>query len=489
MEQMKLKNSYAKMVAMIGIITLMPIVIIPFYPQDAKYLWSFLLPGGGSLILAYILNYLVEEKHSNHWKTILNHNNQLVLFSWFYGFLLGALPFVISGFLPFIGAFFEAVSGFTTTGLSVMQVDKTPHIFLFHRSFMQFVGGVGFVLMMTMFVQEKNSSNLYSVEGHPDILTPNIKGTARLIMKMYVFYLILGVLGYMLFGMNLFESVCHSMCSLSTGGFSTRLGSIGEYNNPMIEIVTAFLMIIGTTNFATLLLFAKGRFKQAFNVSEMKFMFVVMAISLPLVVTNLCMQLNMDLFTAIRCYLVDGISAISTTGYSSMSYQNWPQFSVAVLTVLMIIGGGAGSTAGGMKLSRVYLAIKMAYYNFKSRLFSARTVECPEFIKAQGKEEITPALMHDNNSFLTLYLLIFVFGSLALTLSANCSIGEAMFEFASALSTVGLSIGITGPTTNNLTLIIEIIGMILGRLEIYAVFIGTFATFNNIKAHFRKRCS
>ena len=175
---------------------------------------------------------------------------------------MGALPFVLSGLLNPIQAVFEAVSGWTTTGLSVMDVEATPYIFLFHRGFMQFCGGLGFLMMMIIFVQGKQAMALYSAEGHPDKLLPNIRKTAQTICIMYCGFLVVGVLMYLVCGMNLFDSIIHTMCSLSTGGFSTRADSIGYYDSPAIEAVTIVQMLVGTTNFAALLLLTKGKIMQ-----------------------------------------------------------------------------------------------------------------------------------------------------------------------------------------------------------------------------------
>lgn len=143
-----------------------------------------------------------------------------------------------------------------------------------------------------------------------------------------------------------------------------------------------------------------------------------------------------------------------------------------MMIVLMIIGGGIGSTAGGMKLTRVYIMLRLLSKNMKKRLSSSRVVNNPYFFRAQGKTFIDQSLESDTIAFILFYLIIFIAGSLLLTLTASCSLSDAMFEFASSLGTVGLSIGITGPYTNNATLIVEMIGMLLGRLEIFIVIIG-----------------
>lgn len=181
-----------------------------------------------------------------------------MLFAWGSGVVAGAVPFVMGGQLSVVQELFEAVSGWTTTGLSAMDVTHTPMIFLFHRSFMQYCGGLGFIMMMLIFISNKQSMNLYSAEGHPDKIMPNIKKTARAIFIVYNAFLVIGSIAYRLAGMDWFDSICHCMCSLSTGGFSTKLASIGHYDSVAVEAITIVLMLIGTTNFAALIVEMAG---------------------------------------------------------------------------------------------------------------------------------------------------------------------------------------------------------------------------------------
>lgn len=362
-----------------------------------------------------------------------------------------------------------------------MDVTVTPHIYLFHRSFMQFCGGLGFILMMMLLVQGKQSMNLYNAEGHPDKLKPNLRKTAQTIVFIYGGFLIAGTAAYVVAGMNLFESLCHAMCSLSTGGFSTKLNSIGEYASLPIEAVTIVLMLIGTTNFAVLQLLVTRKWKQAGRVSELRFMFLLLILFVPVVAFSLINNMGMSWGEGFRRALFDTSSALSTTGYSSMSYTNWPPLAVGVLILMMLIGGGIGSTAGGIKLSRVYIIIRAVWQNVQKRFLPARSVQTSLYYKAQGRTIIDTPLVADTLGFVGSYMLLYIIGSLLMTITANSTLVDAMFEFASALGTVGLSIGLTGPTTNNATLWVEMAGMILGRLEIFIILIGLYSGFSVIR--------
>ena len=475
MAKMKDCSNRGKLMVMIGLLVIAPVAILPFYPRDIGYAIYFLLPGllsilAGGLVCAFGKR---ETYFSSDRLKAQQHSNNTVLFTWFWGIGVGAMPFFLSGQLKFVQAIFESVSGWTTTGLSVIDVTQTSHIFLFYRSFMQYCGGLGFVLMMVMLVTGKRSMDLFNAEGHPDKLMPNLKQTAQTIFEMYIIFLILGTAAYVVCGMPLFDSLCHAMCSLSTGGFSTKLNSIGEYHSLPIEIITTLLMLIGTTNFAVLLLLLRGKWRQAFQVSEVRFLFLLLFLFVPLMALSL--SGSMGFGAGLRHALFNAASALSTTGYATMIYENWPSFTIGLMILLMLIGGGIGSTAGGLKLTRVYLILRMIGLNVKRKLLSQRCVDAPTYVKAQGRTKIDGELCSDTVGFVGCYLLLFLAGALILTLTTGCGLEKAMFEFASALGTVGLSIGLTGPMTNNATLIVEMIGMILGRLEIYIVLTGFYS--------------
>lgn len=476
--RMKKSGAIGKLIIMIGILIAVPLLMIPFYPEDIKYAWAFIVPSVLSIILGLLLCIAVKnDDKETDYRFHVKYASLTVVCTWFYGFLAGAMPFYLAGKLTFVQSLFEAVSGWTTTGLSAMDVTQTEHIFLFHRSFMQYCGGLGFVMMMIMFIQGKEAMNLYNAEGHPDKLMPNIGKTARIICTMYMVFLLSGTILYVIFGMSLFDSINHAMCALSTGGFSTVAESIGYYNSMPIELITILLMLIGTTNFAVLLLGAKKKFRQMAKVSEVRFMFALMVIFIPLMGISISVNLYMSLSDGMRQALFNAVSALSTSGFGTMSYADWPHCAVGIMVILMLIGGGIGSTAGGIKLTRVYIMCRVAAGDFKSRILSKRSVRASYYYTAHGKTEIDEGMVRQAGSYVFTYLGIFAAGSLLLTETADCTLPEAMFEFASSLGTVGLSIGITGPATNDATLIVEMLGMILGRLEIFIVFVGIYSIF------------
>ncbi len=473
---------------LIGLLVIVPIVVVPFYPEDSKYILSFLIPSAISIILGFAICLLAPRKESDvtEWQSPLQKGSSPVLFAWAYSFFIGALPFVISGQLKFTHALFEAISGWTTTGLTVVDVTTMPHIFLFHRSFMQYCGGLGFVIMIIMLVQGKQSMNLYSAEGHSDRLMPSLKRTAWAIFLVYAGFLVLGTLLYKIFGMGIFDSVCHTMSALSTAGFSTQANSIAAYGSVPIELITTLLMLIGATNFAILFLLVKGRFRQIFKVSELRFMIGLLLVVVPLTAFSLIKDRAMGIGESFLESLFGVVSIFSTTGYSTTDYSQWPAFAVGLVMILMIIGGSMGSTAGGIKLSRAYLLIRITFENIKKRLSPSRRVTTPSYYSVQGKTPIDDSLVKDTVGFVMSYIGIFIVGTLLTTLTAGCSIFDAMYEFASAFGTVGISNGMTNANTDTGTLIIEMFGMVLGRLEIFIVFIGIYSGMHKFKLLIKK---
>lgn len=479
----------SRMFALIGLLVTVPVLIIPFYPEEAAYASSFLLAGAVLLLLSLVAALCGHADEAPlGWRETVQRSSVTVLSAWGAGILAGALPFLFSGKLGFVQALFESVSGWTTTGLSVLDVSQAPKIFLFHRGFMQYCGGLGFILMMLLFVQGKQAMNLYSAEGHPDKLMPSLGKTAWTIFLMYLLFLVCGVVAYVLCGMPVFDSIIHAMCALSTGGFSTDADSIGAYGSVPVEAVTIALMLIGTTNFAVLLLLLRGKLRRAARVSEVRFMLVLLVVTVPPVALSLLSGLYMSLGESLRTSLFNVVSALSTSGFSTMSYSDWPPFAVGVMIVLMLVGGGIGSTAGGLKMTRVYLLSRIVGQNLRQRLTPARCVHVPQYTRAQGRMPIDAPVVGDTVGFVGCYLLVYVIGSLLLTATANCSLTEAMFEFASSLGTVGLSIGITHPGTNAATLLIEIAGMLLGRLEIFIVLIGVYSGFVSLRRCVARLC-
>lgn len=454
-------NSVAgKMMILEGMILLVPLIVIPFYPEELKLSVFFLIPACLSIIAGLFVTRYGKQ---------IDDSSLFVVFSWLYGIFLAAIPFFLYGDVTPVQALFESVSGFTTTGLSVLDVEKLPHIFLLYRAFLQYVGGLGFIMTILLFVQEKDSAVLYQEEGHPDRLMPCIGKTAKVIGTMYSFFLLIGIIVYTIFGMPFFDSVVHTMCALSTGGFSNKMDSIGYYNSLPIEWITIILMLVGTTNFSLLLLLFKGKFRDFFKSSEIHFLGGVILVTIP-ILSGILIEGGKTIGQGLSLSIFNAFSAVSTTGYATCSYNDWPESALAIMILLMIIGGGLGSTAGGIKLARVCILLKNLFRNVRKKMVSDRTVLLAYYHKGTEKELLEKEQIEEASTYAGCYILIYILGTLLLTFFSGSTLVQGAFEFASSLGTVGLSIGVTNPNTSTICLLIEIVGMILGRLEIFVIF-------------------
>lgn len=457
-----MKNNEMRLGRMMGVISfilLLPILFIPFFKGESSYIPSFIIPFFSSIVLSFIV-----EKTKLSFKNI----SLTITFIWIYGFFILSFPFLIGKVTSFLPALFESISGLTTTGLSVLNVEKLPSIFLLYRAILQYIGGLGFIMMMLLFLRGNNSVELFEGEGHYQRIRPSIYKTAKTLILIYVLLLIIGVLAYVLCGMSTLDSFVHSMCALSTGGFSNKVFSIGAYDSLPIEIITAALMLFGMTDFSLLFLLFCGKIKDFFHSTEIKTNLTLYFSSTILMVLILS-QKGFGVIRSIRISFFNGLSALSTTGFSTLDYTTLPDSVLFILIILMIIGGGMGSTAGGIKLERVSVIYKTVIKNVKKRLYPENTVIVDTLHKGKESIALSDEDRIDAFAYFALYLFLMLVGSLIVSISENTSMLYSTFEFVSSLSTVGLSIGITGETTTNLSLIVMSIGMILGRLEIFVV--------------------
>ncbi|MFH0993193.1 MAG: potassium transporter TrkG [bacterium] len=424
------------------------------------------MPGCMAIIIGYLLSRLTKGIKS---RQLRGHQDAvLVVLVWLSTIAICSVPFLLSGQYNIMQSLFESTSGFTTTGLSIVDVQSAPHIILLYRSLMQFLGGVGLVLVFTSVFSDRYGFRLYNAEGHNDRLMPNLIKSSRLILSIYFFYIILGVILYVLFGMSLFDAINHSIAAVSTGGFSTRTDSIGAFHSIGIEMVTIALMLLGSTNFFIHLHLLKGKIRNVFRHGETKFLLVTTIMVLPVLIVIL-VRSGYSLGSALRVGFFQYVTAITTTGFQTVpAFQGMVGIFLAFMILLMLIGAGIGSTGGGMKQYRVLMAVKTVFWNLRDNLYTPRRVASRFMNRAGTDYPVNQKEQADSVSFVFLYLFIFIVGTLIFVAYGNTLV-DSMFEFASSLGTVGLSIGIIAYDAPNLILLTSIVGMIFGRLEIYVI--------------------
>lgn len=462
----------------VSIAMLTPLLTIPFFSYKKLEIFAFIATAFFTAVIGFNLKRFVA-KETNVTMSI-QEGGIVVLLSWITTLILSSLPFVISGQLNFVQAMFEVVSGYTTTGLSVVDVRETTHMVLLWRSVMQFLGGVGLVVIMLSAIIGPHGVGLYNAEARSDKLVPNIRKTTKMIMIIYVSYIIGGIILYVLAGMPIFDAINHSIAAVSTGGFSTKYESIGYYNSTTIELITIILMVLGTINFAAHAILWKGKVKEFLKIGEFKTMLFMFSLSIPLILFFTTKDMFESLSKSIRVAVFEIISAVSTTGFSTVGYTDWNDFGIFILVLMMIIGGGTGSTAGGIKQYRVYILFKSLWWNIKSYVFPRNVVKEYSVNRADGKFYISDKHIIEVCSVTTIYMIMFII-SVVILMAHGYGMRESIFEIASCLSTVGLSIGITSPNAPNLVLIIETIMMFLGRLEFIVVFYSILRIIRDFK--------
>lgn len=452
-----------------GCILLVPLIMLIPFPQEAGEAKYFILPGTLCIAAGYFLFHAGKAKYK--WKNYKDKENFIVTFAWVMVIFLSSIPFVMTGKYNFTQAIFECTSGYSTTGLSVVNVSHTSHIFLFFRSVMLFVGGIGLVLVVITVLSDRYGMKLFEAEGHSDKMVPNLVQSARVIFLIYSGYITAGTVLYILFGMNWFDALNHAVAAVSTGGFSTKTDSIGHYHSIGIEVVTIVLMFLGGTNFMVHLALLKGKFKKVYTDCEFRLsLFIYPLAAVFLAVAAGCNTVK-ELPQGIRMGVFQAVSAMSTTGFQTIdSFKDWSSPMLFVIIILMMIGGGAGSTAGGIKQYRICITLKEICWNFRKKIKNKRTIIPQKIIRCGQQIEVDSELYRSNMDFVFLYILFMGAGTLIFT-CFGFSVQDSMFEMASSLSTVGLSVGITGYDAHPLVLWTSTIGMFLGRLEIYIVFI------------------
>ncbi|MEL7646678.1 MAG: TrkH family potassium uptake protein [Sedimentibacter sp.] len=447
-------------------IILLPVAVLPFFPEENKYLMSFFFPFAASFLVGFLMN---KTRISDDCRMTVADASLVVVASWFFAIFFSSLPFVFGKILDFPHAFFESASGWTTTGLSVVDVEKIPRIFLLFRSLSQFFGGLGIVLVVVSALSETLGMTLFMAEGHTNRLLPNLAFSARMIIKIYFGYFIAGTVLYMVLGMTAFEAVNHTMTSLSTGGFSTRSPSIGYYDSIPVEILTIILMFLGSTSFNAHMLLMGGKVGKFFRLSEFRLSALTAVLSIIMLTCISHFYMNNSLEYSIRTAVFNSMAALTTTGFSTTAFDRWPDSAMLVMVVLMSAGGQIGSTAGGIKLERINVVLKEAAWSVRRKFMPEYMANKPLIVRAEGSTPVTAELFAEAATYVITFMVFLLIGTLSLT-ACGYSLRDSLFEFASALGTVGLSTGITRFDMPPAALWTLTVGMILGRLEIYVIF-------------------
>ena len=405
-----------------------------------------------------------------------------VSLGWIFAALFGALPYYLHGsFGPYVNCVFEAMSGFTTTGSTILsEIESIPKGLLFWRSLTHWLGGMGIVLftiaVLPMFGIA--SGELYNAEvpgPTKDRLSPKIKDTAKILWVIYIGLTIVETIFLLFGGMDLYTAVNHSFATVATGGFSTLNDSIAGFHSVYIEIVITIFMFLAGVNFALHFYLLKGKFRDFFNDSELKFYTGVVTIATLLISLNIYFSSGIDKYTtnygrALLDAAFQVVSIVTTTGFMSADFNVWPSFAGLLLVTLMFFGGCAGSTGGGMKQIRVLILFKHLSNEIK-KLAHPRGF----FSIKIGKEHVENHVVRNVLGFSVLFVFIFA-GTTLFLAGMGYDIITSFTAAISSLGNIGPGLARVGSIENfgffdPYSKSVLIFAMLLGRLEIYSVLI------------------
>jgi trk system potassium uptake protein TrkH len=375
---------------------------------------------------------------------------------------IAAIPIQLTTDMPFLDAFFESVSGLTTTGLSVAP-PETTQLFLFARSWLQWIGGIGIVvLVLSIFIRPGTSAfRIFAANVGENKIKPSVIKAAKMLGKVYIVLTVIAFLLLLLAGMSPFDALCHAFSSVSTGGFSTRAESIGAFSGTMIPLVITFCCVLGAISFPLYPLLLKDP-RMLFRDIQVRY-FVLIAIA-GIVLCGLTFR---AIYPAVgEAAAFQALQALTTAGFSTIEIRSLPESSKFILTVLMWIGGEVGSTAGGIKIFRAVVLLKMVHLGLL-RLFLPREVVTPLKV---GKEVIEQEELNQISTFIFLYFVIVILSMLVFLLM-GVGMSDALFEVSSALGTVGLSSGVTSASMPAILKIVLCADMLLGRIDVVPLLI------------------
>ncbi len=401
----------------------------------------------------------------------------IVAGGWLAVSFFGALPFYFSGAIPsFMDAFFETVSGLTTTGATILvEIETLDRGILFWRSFTHWLGGMG-ILVLTLAVLPAlgvGGFQIFKAETPgpiADKLAPKMKNTAAILYTAYFGITVLETVLLMFGGLSLYDALVHTFGTVGTGGFSTLNNSIGGFSSAYVQWVIAIFMVASGVNFSLYYAAYRHRLREITDNEELRFYLVIISAATLLVFFNLQSVLHGSPFTTLRHAFFQVASITTTTGYTTVNYELWPTFSQSILFFMMFVGGCAGSTGGSMKVIRLLVLVKLIRREI-TRILHPRAL-VPVRIH---KRMLEPDVIASVTSFYILYLLIAAVGSMLMTLE-GLDILSAVSSVAATLGNIGPGFGFIGPTQNYAAFSVPAKGllslfMLMGRLELFTVFI------------------
>ncbi|ACL69816.1 TrkH family potassium uptake protein [Halothermothrix orenii] len=466
-------NILGTLLIIVAAAMILPVLVGLYYRE--KDIFAFIITSGITYLSGKLLKKCTYEGKGLQYKD----GFVVVTLGWFLVSIYGALPFLISGvFKNPIDAFFESVSGFTTTGATViMSLESVSKTVLFWRSLTHWLGGMG-IIVMTMAILPELAGNMHLFKAEVpgplhNRIQPRIQDTAKTLWLLYFFITICEIILLWISGVPFFESIIHSFGTVSTGGFSSRALSVKAYNSLLVDTIVTFFMFVAGTNFNLIYDLFRGKIRTFIKDEEFRFYIWILLIAIFLVSINLIFNVYDNPNDAIRYASFQVVSISSTTGYATVDYDTWPPFSRWILLILMFIGGSAGSTAGGIKVIRIKVLFKKGlqelYY-----LLHPRAIKKIKINKMVVSERVSTSIL----GFFFLYIMVFVMVTVVLTYF-GIDLISAISAVAATLGNIGPGLELVGPLNSYLPFpdsakLLLSFCMMLGRLEIYTILVFMF---------------
>jgi len=425
-------------------------------------------------MLTGLILFLCTKKQEDNY---LSHRDgvAIVTVGWLMAGLFGTLPFILSGNIPnFTNAFFESISGFTTTGASILNdIESLPHGILLWRSQTQWLGGMGIILLSIAILPflGVGGMQLYKAEVPSpvvDKLKPRISETAKALWQVYLLITVIQILLLLAGGMSVFDAVCHAFCTMPTGGFSTKNASIAHYDSVYFDSIFVIFMLLAGINFSLHYKLLKGDLRVFGRDPECRVFLVLVGIFILVVTLDTYGTVYESLFKAFRYAAFQVGSIITTTGFVTADYEKWPVLSQQILVISMFVGAMAGSTGGGIKIMRIILLVKHGY----QQIFQIIHPHAVTTLKIGGKP-VPQDILSSIWGFFILYVGLFITATLIMA-SLGLDMISAFASVAASIGNIGPGLGMVGPVKNFFHIPefgkwVLIFCMLLGRLEIYTV--------------------
>ena len=452
-----------------AVFLLLPTLVSLIY-RDNK-LFAFLIPATILISIGLVLSFRKPENN----QLLAREGFIIVSLSWIILSFFGALPYILSGSIPnFVDALFETVSGFTTTGASVLQdIESLPHSVLFWRSFTNWIGGMGVLVFVLAFLPSSDTRYMHVMRAEvpgPVVgkLVSKIKITARILYAIYIVMTVMLAILLLLGGMPIFDSIVHAISTAGTGGFGIKNNSIAFYDSAYIDYVLSIFMVLFGINFNLYYFILLGKVASIFKDEELKIYLSLILVFIVAIAVNIRSIYNGSFLTAFRYASFQVTSIVSTSGFATADFTKWPFFSQFLLVILMLLGGCAGSTSGGIKIKRILMFIKMGYIETK-KLINPRSVVQ---LKVDNKVP-EPTVLSGISAYFSVYVVLFATSVLLVSLDAQSS-ETTVSSVLTCMSNVGPGLGAVGPSDNFsvfslLSKIVLSFDMLAGRLELFPV--------------------